>query len=108
MTQSSPEGHTFRFRFDIRGSSKVVGDPEHTDAPDFMGPTHEFQVRAWSLRQALLTAAELPFDGLMSTEAPDFKVSWVEGWQAAMDWLAEHKGADGIALAEEMRTRLPH
>lgn len=32
---------------------------------------------------------------------------WVIGWQAAMDWLAEHKGFDGIALAEEMATRLP-
>ena len=33
--------------------------------------------------------------------------SWVEGWVAAMDWLAEHKGFEGIALAEEMATRLP-
>ena len=32
---------------------------------------------------------------------------WVVGWQDAMDWLAEYKGAAGIALAEEMATRLP-
>lgn len=32
---------------------------------------------------------------------------WIEGWKAAMDWLAEYKGADGIALAHEMSTRLP-
>lgn len=32
---------------------------------------------------------------------------WMDGWLAAMDWLAEYKGADGIALAEEMATRLP-
>lgn len=61
-------GHTFRFRFDIRGSSKVVGDPEYTDAPDFMGPVHEIQVRAWNLRDALRKAADLPFAVLMGTE----------------------------------------
>lgn len=33
--------------------------------------------------------------------------TWMTGWKAAMDWLAEYKGADGIALAEEMSTRLP-
>lgn len=33
--------------------------------------------------------------------------SWIEGWLAAMDWLGEYKGFEGIALAEEMRTRLP-
>lgn len=59
------DGHTFRLRFDIRGSSKVVGDPCHTDAPDFVGPTHEIQVRAWSLRVALRKAADLPFGVLM-------------------------------------------
>ena len=32
---------------------------------------------------------------------------WVEGWVAAMHWLAEYKGFDGFALAEEMATRLP-
>lgn len=32
---------------------------------------------------------------------------WMTGWQAAMDWLAEHKGFEGIALAEEMAARLP-
>lgn len=29
------------------------------------------------------------------------------GWKAAMQWLSEYKGAEGVALAEEMRTRLP-
>lgn len=71
-TADSPEdGHTFRFRFDIRGSSKVVGDPQRTDGPDFMGPVHEIQVRAWNLRDALRKAADLPFGVLMGTEVAE-------------------------------------
>ena len=64
-------GHTFRFRFDIRGSSRVVGDLEYTDAPDFMGPVHEVQIRAWNLREALRKAADLPFAALMGNEVSD-------------------------------------
>ncbi len=66
MTEHSAEidvpkdGHTFRFRFDIRPSSRIVGDLEYTDGPDFMGPVHEVQVRAWSLTEALRKAAGLP------------------------------------------------
>ena len=65
------DGHTFRIRYDSRASSKVVGDPEYTDAPDFMGPVHEVQVRAWDLRSALRKAAELPFGELVGTEVDE-------------------------------------
>lgn len=37
----------------------------------------------------------------------DHMPRWMEGWLAAMDWLAEYKGGEGILLAEEMATRLP-
>jgi hypothetical protein len=72
ITESKPsDGHTFRFRIDIRPSSKVVGDPEYTDGPDFMGPVHEVQVRAWSLTAALQKAADLPFGVLMGNLVSD-------------------------------------
>lgn len=32
---------------------------------------------------------------------------WIEGWKAAMDWLVEVRGAEGIELAHEMETRIP-
>lgn len=65
------DGHTFRFRFDIRPSSKVVGDPDYADGPTFMGPVHEIQVRAWSLTAALRKAADLPFGVLMGNLVSD-------------------------------------
>jgi hypothetical protein len=70
-TDSPEDGHTFRIRYDSRASSKVTGDPEHTDASDFMGPVKEVQVRAWDLRTALRKAADLPFGELMATEVTD-------------------------------------
>lgn len=47
-------------------------------------------------------------DGAPAHERSAFeRPTWVEGWQAAMSWLYEYKGAQGAALAEEMATRLP-
>lgn len=84
---AGPEfGHTFRFRFDIRPSSKVVGDPECTDAPDFMGPVSEIQVRAWNLRDALRKAADLPFGVLMGHIVSDEAMSSVDGCPCGHGW----------------------
>lgn len=59
-------GHTFRFLFDIRGSSKVVGDGAYSDDRDFAGMPGRFEVRGWSLVEALQNAAQLPFGDLMA------------------------------------------
>lgn len=57
----SPEhGHTFEITVRSRGSHKVVGDPVHTDAQDFLGEPWTFRVRAWSLKKAFERAAHLP------------------------------------------------
>lgn len=68
---SGPEaGHTFRFLWDSRGSSKVVGDADYTDAPHFDGVPHQIEVRGWSLVEALRNAAELPFATLVEADVP--------------------------------------
>lgn len=59
------QGHTFRISHESRGSHKVVGDEHYTDEPEFVGPVHTVEVRAWNLRAALHKAAELPFNVLM-------------------------------------------
>lgn len=46
-------------------------------------------------------------EAILRDAAPDAHPRWMEGWLAAMDWLAEYKGGEGILLAEEMATRLP-
>lgn len=44
---------------------------------------------------------------VVGNNEPGHRLCWMDGWREAMDWLAEYKGAEGIALAEEMSTRLP-
>lgn len=60
MSDEGPEdGHTFRLEAHSRGSYSVVGVEGHTDA-DWMGePPLVLEVRAWSLKAALLKAAGL-------------------------------------------------
>lgn len=72
------DGHTFRILFDSRGSYSVVGDAHHTDSPDFDGTYHVVEVRAWSLRDALLKAADLPFPVLLGTELVGQPVDVIE------------------------------
>lgn len=57
------EGHTFRFEWSVRGSSRVVGESEYKDSNYFSEPS-VFEVRAWSVREALAKAAELSFSAL--------------------------------------------
>ena len=69
------DGHTFRVLFDIRGSAKVVGDPEYTDDREFAGLYRTFEVRGWSLAAALRNAADnVPFAELMA-EPDDYKAT---------------------------------
>lgn len=69
ITDHAPDdGHTFRITFDVRGSSKVVGDPHFTDAPAYSGLPHTIEVRAWSLLAALRKALDTPFAELMGEE----------------------------------------
>lgn len=70
MTDHPPDdGHTFRITFDVRGSSKVVGDPHFTDAPEYSGLPHTIEVRAWSLRAAFAKLLnDVPFAVLMGEE----------------------------------------
>jgi hypothetical protein len=62
------DGHTWRIAISLRGSSKVVGEAEHHDAPAF-APLHNWvEVRAWSLSEALVRAAGLPLDAWFDEE----------------------------------------
>lgn len=53
------EGHLFEFTWQSWGVTRVVGDPTYTQA-DWSLPQQPVRVRAWSLKEALLKAAELP------------------------------------------------
>lgn len=65
--ETPEDGHTFRFVFDIRPSSKVTGDAEWTDGPTFMGPAHVIEARGWSLNEALRKVLDLPLAVKMAT-----------------------------------------
>lgn len=59
------DGHTFRITFDSRMASGIQAaedsEPrDYRDADDFGGPPMHVEVRAWSLKAALLKAAEVP------------------------------------------------
>lgn len=73
-------GHTFRFTVESRGSSRVWPEGEepgpYTDNEDFSGCPWTLEVRAWSLRAALVKAAALPLNawkmpGLSEDKAGD-------------------------------------
>lgn len=53
------DGHTFEVAWRVRGSSSVVGDPHHTDAPCWSEPTVG-HFRAWNLADALAQACAVP------------------------------------------------
>lgn len=55
------EGHLFEISIRSWGVSSVVGDPERTQA-DWTLPPHPVHVRAWSLKEALWQAVELPLE----------------------------------------------
>jgi len=63
------DGHTFRFTWCSRGSSKVVGDEHCKDAPQFNEDLAvTIEVRAWSLKAAIEKLGQLPFPVLMGHE----------------------------------------
>lgn len=99
-------------------SARFVPPPAHLDAP----PTETVRLaQAWDEGHEASALAENPYrgdqpDGMTDSEyvksvvgknEPAHRLCWMDGWREAMDWLAEYKGAEGIALAEEMSTRLP-
>lgn len=60
------KGHTFRFTMVSRGVTRVHGEPaETTKDADWWGSPITFEVRAWSLVDALKKAALVPFPDLM-------------------------------------------
>lgn len=64
------DGHTFEIETRSRGSYITLGDTGHSDADDW-GSNGAVEVRAWSLREALVKAASLPLDawpGLVNDE----------------------------------------
>lgn len=67
--QTPNDGHTFRITFDSRGSSKVRGEREYTDAPAYSGYERTIEVRAWNLRDALMKAAVMPLDRWFQEES---------------------------------------
>lgn len=86
-----PEGgHTFRFLWESRSSSKVVGDRLYSDAPGYTGGLRMFAVRGWSLRDALTMAAGLPFEVLMG-EADDYETT-LRGLLTAARDLSRDRG----------------
>lgn len=59
--ETPDDGHTFRISVCSRMSSKVVGEPHHTDSPQFDDDlVNLVEVRAWSLSEALEKAALMP------------------------------------------------
>lgn len=69
MGEGPEHGHLFRFTFTSRGSHRTVGEEGYSES-DWWGPEVTFEVRAWSLRAALLKAADMPFPILMGEEPP--------------------------------------
>ena len=70
--ETPDHGHTFRFTWCSRGSSKVVGDLEYHDSPQFnedLAVTVE--VRAWNLKAAIEKLGRLPFPVLMGHDESD-------------------------------------
>jgi hypothetical protein len=96
-TDESPDrGHTFTIAAAVRGSSVVVGDEHHTDAPS----TRLFgyvQVRAWSLGLALAEVAKLPLTAWRSeTDAT---------LEQLQDRAAEALGIDRVRAAYQVGVR---
>lgn len=60
------QGHTFLITYQSKGSYKVIGDTDYTDEKEHTGPAHFCEVRAWNLRDALIKAAHLSFEDLMT------------------------------------------
>lgn len=56
------QGHTFEISIRSRGSYIVQGDEHHRDEPDFSGEPYVVQIRAWSLKEALEKAVDVPFE----------------------------------------------
>lgn len=71
--EETPEhGHTWRFTYSCRGSSKVVGDLEYHDSPDFWDDLAvTVEVRAWNLKAAIEKLGRLPFPVLMGHDEED-------------------------------------
>lgn len=59
------QGHTFVISVVSRGSGKVVGEKHNTDSNWWSEPTR-IAVRAWSLPDALVIAADLPMAAWIS------------------------------------------
>lgn len=65
-------GHTFRITVLCRGAYGITGDPKRYDEKEFDdGFMLPVEVRAWSLKQALLKAADLPFGTWFPEEVMD-------------------------------------
>lgn len=67
MKELNPDdGHIFTFTHSCRGSYSVVGEPgHHFESEDPKPLEATFQVQAWSLKEALEKALEMPFAELM-------------------------------------------
>lgn len=65
------------------------------------------------LRRALAAASAYLIETCTVPDAiglpskPGAEAAWMIGWVAAIEWLTEYGGPEGLLLAEQMRTRLP-
>jgi hypothetical protein len=59
----STDGHTFRIEWSVRGSSRVEPGGPYTDSNYFSEPS-VFEIRGWSLKEALANATRLSFSAL--------------------------------------------
>jgi hypothetical protein len=78
LSNDPKDGHTFRFIFDIKGAFKKVDTNEYVDESEFAEVYFTFDVRAWSLKEALLKAAELPFSQQMNEFTGEVKYERAE------------------------------
>jgi hypothetical protein len=102
-------------------SSRTEADEQSEPQKEIAGALSDLRWQIHAIRfakeEGTLTGPDNFYNGVIKAEAlareaadragSDHMPRWMEGWLAAMDFLAEYKGAEGILIAEEMATRLP-
>lgn len=86
-------GHTFEVSVSSRGSSNVVGDPEHHDS-NWWGEPFVTRVRAWNQADALRMAVQMPLHEWDRAPEPDAET--VEITEAQVDVALSHRYAENL------------
>lgn len=97
---SSPaDGHRFRFSFTSAGSYGVTSEEGYTDSDDWSAP-RSVTVRAWSLREALGRASDLPLAAWFDEETDHPRPGQIEpGQETPPRWKLLIADGDGTVVA---------